>query len=208
MQDSNNKEKQTEKFRYGFIAIAGSEIGIAPNERVCCALVSLAGEDFSSYNVDNILFFGYNSAIIAHELQKINCKSFYIDQDQHLWLAPDWHHENNRVFRELRITSPQLISRQRDKDVMRRQANALSFIKTTPNISFATSIPKAVKTLITEPGKSVVPDAVAGAIEVCKERIGYAQAISKINSNRPLRWLGGIPRWNEKIAEEKAANNK
>lgn len=204
MQDKRTeKQAQPEKFRYGFIAVAGSEVGIAPNERVCCALVSLGGDDFSTYMVDGILFFGYNSRIIAETLQKINCKSFYIDQEQHLWLAPDWHHENNKIFATLRINSPQLISRQRDKDVVRRQANALSFINTTPNISFASSIPKAIKVLITEPGKSVVPDAVAGAIEVCKERIGYARAISKVNPNRPLRWLGSIPRWNEEITENK-----
>lgn len=201
MQD-NHKEKQPEKFRYGFIAVAGSEVGIDPNERVCCALVSLGGDDLSTYMVDSILFFGYNSRIIAETLQKVNCKSFYIDQEQHLWLAPDWHHENNKIFAALRITSPQLISRQRDKDVVRRQANALSFIKTTPNISFASSIPKAVKVLITEPGKSVVPDAVAGAIEVCKERIPYAQSLNKINTKAPLTWLG-IPRWNQETAKNK-----
>ncbi len=202
------EEDNKEIFRYGFIAVdqlSPENLG-KPEQRVACAIVSLSGEDFAKYAVDLIFTFGYDSRAIAQKLLDLNCKRFYIDQENLLWLAPDWQTVANKIYSEYKDSTAQLIGRERDSDRLRRQCKFLETPLQRGEVIFSKQVPEVLKNQTENLGNGVA-DAVAGAIEVCRERVQFAQKISATNPRQPKRWLG-LPRWNESIILNKQNNNQ
>ncbi len=170
------------------------------NERVCAALVGLPNEELTQLMLYDLFLFSHRAEQVAKELVALQIKAAYIDVENYDWLIERWNSNVNEVFltrADRRGEIPALYPYQRDSDPLLRQVDVMENLdqEHPPGLLIAEHLinnPAQVNQ-IKQWGKSIIADAVAGAVMIAKAESANLRALQEWQvylDNQPDIWMG------------------